>query len=191
MTDTPDRLRLAAIPEAQQSAAQRAVSAAIAAGPRGRVGGPFTALLRSPELCQRVQLLGEYLRFNSVVPQRLRELAILATARHWRQNFEWQTHAAIARQLGVPAEKLQALAAGQDPLFDSEERVVLQFCSELHESHDVGDGAYQAALVLLGEQGLVELCSLCGYYGLLAMVLNVARTPSPDASAGPFAPARS
>jgi 4-carboxymuconolactone decarboxylase len=177
---------LPAIPEAQQTTAQRAVSAAIAAGPRGRVGGPFTALLRSPALCQRVQLLGEYLRFDSVVPQRLRELAILATARHWRQNFEWQTHAAIAQQMGVPAAALQELSAGEDRAFAADERVVLQFCGELHARHHVGDDAYQAALTLLGEQGLVELCALCGYYALLAMVLNVARTPAPDSNAGPY-----
>jgi 4-carboxymuconolactone decarboxylase len=141
----------------------------------------------SPELCQRAQLLGEYLRFGSVIPQRLRELAILATARHWRQSFEWQTHAPIAQSLGLAAETIAALAAGIAPETPAaDEAVVLDFCRQLHTTRAVSDQTYTAARNLLGEPGVVELCGLCGYYALLAMVLNVARTPSPGGGPAPF-----
>src|ERR1700683_1968435 len=92
--------RLPPLADAALSAAQRRVADAISQGPRGRLSGPFIALLRSPELCQRTQLLGEYLRYDRGIPSRLRELAILATARHWRQDYEWSTPAPLAERAG-------------------------------------------------------------------------------------------
>jgi 4-carboxymuconolactone decarboxylase len=183
----PDRLP--PIAASQQSAAQRQVVQALVDGPRGRLSGPFIALLRSPELCQRAQHLGEYLRFDSVVPQRLRELAILATARYWQQNYEWHAHAAIAERAGVARALIDALAA-DGPLepVAPDEAVVLRFCGELHRNHGINDALYLQALALLGEQGLVELCGICGYYTLLAMMLNVARTSVPPGAETPFAP---
>ncbi len=187
MNEASDDCRLPPIAEPHLSEAQRQVRAAILQGPRGRLSGPFIALLRSPELCQRTQLLGEYLRFGSVIPQRLRELAILATARHWHQNFEWQAHAPIAQSLGISAETIAALASGVAPAaLAAEESVVLDFCRELHTTHAVSDQTYAAARELLGEPGVVELCGLCGYYALLAMVLNVARTPPAAGGPSPF-----
>jgi 4-carboxymuconolactone decarboxylase len=190
--------RLAPLPESELSPAQRRVADAMREGPRGRLSGPFVALLRSPELCQRAQLLGEYLRFESIVPQRLRELAILTTARHWRQNYEWLTHAPIAERAGLTRGLIDAIAAGasagssapDDTAQDEaapDEAIVLRFCRELHETHAVSNAAYAQARELLGEDGIVELCGLCGYYALLAMVLNVARTASPPDGEPPFA----
>jgi 4-carboxymuconolactone decarboxylase len=187
MSQDGENCRLPAVAESELSEAQRQVRAAIAQGPRGRLSGPFGVLLRSPELCQRTQLLGEYLRFDSVIPQRLRELAILATAYHWRQSYEWQTHAPIARGLGIGEECIAALAGGrQPPAPAADEAVVLSFCRQLHAAHAVDDATYAAARGLLGEAGVVELCGICGYYALLAMVLNVARTPPPDGTATAF-----
>jgi 4-carboxymuconolactone decarboxylase len=190
--------RLAPLPESELSPAQRRVADAMREGPRGRLSGPFVALLRSPELCQRAQLLGQYLRFESIVPHRLRELAILTTARHWRQNYEWLTHAPIAERAGLARGLIDAIAAGAsggtsvpDEAAPDEaardEAIVLQFCRELHETHAVSDAAYAQARELLGEDGIVELCGLCGYYALLAMVLNVARTAPPPDGEAPFA----
>jgi 4-carboxymuconolactone decarboxylase len=180
--------RLPPLAEATLSAAQRQVTDAITQGPRGRLSGPFIALLRSPELCQRTQLLGEYLRYDSGIPPRLRELAILATARHWHQNYEWHSHAAIAERAGVPRALIDALAEGRlpDPL-GAEEAAVLGFCEELHRNHAVSDATYARARQVLGETGVVELCGTCGYYALLAMVLNVARTPLPAGAEAAFA----
>ncbi|MGA8708752.1 MAG: carboxymuconolactone decarboxylase family protein [Steroidobacteraceae bacterium] len=187
MTEASDTCRLPPIAEVHLTEAQRQARAAIMQGPRGRLSGPFVPLLRSPELCQRTQLLGEYLRFGSVIPQRLRELAILSTARHWRQSFEWQTHAPIAQGLGLAAGTLAALAAGLAPdALAADEAVVLEFCHQLHTTHAVSDQTYAAARDLLGEPGVIELCGLCGYYALLAMVLNVARTPPPVGGPSPF-----
>src|SRR5579872_5815304 len=146
MISANDSCRLPPIPEPHLTEAQRQARAAIMQGPRGRLSGPFIALLRSPELCQRTQLLGEYLRFGGVIPQRLRELAILATARHWRQSFEWETHAPLAQSLGVAAETIAALAAGVAPeALPADEAAVLHFCRELHTSHEVTDQTYAAA----------------------------------------------
>ncbi len=179
--------RLPPLDDATLSAAQRRVVDAITQGPRGRLSGPFIALLRSPELCQRTQMLGEYLRYDSDITPRLRELAILATARHWHQNYEWNSHAAIAERAGLPRALIDALAEGRspDPVAD-DEAAVLGFCRELHQKHAVGDATYARARELLGEAGVVELCGICGYYALLAMVLNVARTPLPAGAKAPF-----
>jgi len=187
MSETPGPERLPAIPESQQSLAQRRVATTLIEGPRGRLGGPFIALLRSPELCERTQRLGEYLRYASVVPQRLRELAILATARHWCQNYEWQAHAPLAERAGISRGLIDALAADRCPeALAPDEDIVLRFCQELHRRHAVGDALYRQARELLGEDGVVELCGLCGYYALLAMVLNVARTALPAGAEAPF-----
>jgi len=186
--------RLPPIPQAQQSPAQQAAAAALIAGPRGQVAGPFVALLRSPELCDRTQRLGEYLRYGSVLAPHLRELAILATARFWRQNYEWHTHAPLAERAGVARTLIEALAADALPVdhlpegLESDEAVVLRFCIELQQSHAVSDRVYGQARALLGEDGVVELCGICGYYTLLAMVLNVARTPLPPGVQPCFAP---
>jgi len=189
MIEPTEAERLPEIPDSQQNAAQRQVTAALLRGPRGRLSGPFIALLRSPELCQRAQLLGEYLRFDSVVPQRLRELAILLTARRWRQNYEWQAHAPIAQRVGLARSVIEDLAAGRpSPQQPPDESIVAAFCNELHQAHGVSDRVYAQARELLGEQGVVELCGICGYYSLLAMVLNVARTALPAGAEAPFQP---
>jgi 4-carboxymuconolactone decarboxylase len=181
--------RLPPLADAALSAAQRRAVEAITQGPRGRLGGPFKALLRSPELCQRTQMLGEYLRYDSGITPRLRELAILATARHWRQNYEWNAHAPLAERAGLPRALIDALAAGRspDPLAD-DEAAVLGFCNELHKTHGVTDAVYERTREALGEVGVVELCGICGYYALLAMVLNVARTSLPPGAEAAFLP---
>src|ERR1700727_3141373 len=136
--------RLPPLAEATLSAAQRQVTDGITQGPRGRLSGPFIALLRSPELCQRTQLLGEYLRYDSVITPRLRELAILATARHWHQNYEWNAHPPLAERGGLPRPLIDALAAGRAPdALAADEAAVLGFCDELHRNHAVSDAAYE------------------------------------------------
>jgi 4-carboxymuconolactone decarboxylase len=187
MNATPAPERLPAIAESELTAAQRRVARALIEGPRGRLGGPFIALLRSPELCERSQRLGEYLRYASVVPEKLRELAILAAAQHWRQNYEWQAHAPLAERAGIARTVIEALAADRWPeVLAPDEQTVLAFCQQLHRSHAVSDVLYAQARELLGEDGVVELCALCGYYALLAMVLNVARTAVPAGAQAPF-----
>jgi len=184
-TDAHDRLP--PIPPDEMSEAQRRAADALIRGRRGALFGPFVPLLRSPELLDRAQRLGEFLRYDSALEPRLRELAILVTARHFRQAYEWHVHAPEAERSGLAPTAIVALAAGGRPWdLKADEAVVYEFCSEAHREHRVSDATYAAALQLLGEQGLVDLCGVCGYYALLALVMNVARTALPPGATAPW-----
>jgi len=179
--------RLGPIAPQDWTSAQRAAAQAIIDGPRGAVYGPFVPLLRSPELMEYAQRMGEYLRYRSAIGVRLSELAILVTARQWSQEVEWAIHAPIAAQVGIPPSVIQAIAERRRPgdmLVD--EAVVHDFCIELHEAKSVSDRVYADALALFGEQGVVDLMGLNGYYTFLAMVMNTARTVAPPSSAAPL-----
>lgn len=174
--------RLGPIPDDQLSAAQRAAARAIIAGPRGALYGPFVPLLRSPELLENAQRMGEYLRYRSAIGTRLSELAILVTARQWNQQVEWAIHAPIAEQSGIKAEAIIAIAARRKPLtLLADEVAVYDFCLELHQLKRVTDQTYATALALFGEQGVVDLMGINGYYTFLAMVMNTAQTAVPAA----------
>lgn len=181
--------RLPAIPVEQQNAAQKKAIEALISGSRRDARGPFIPMLRSPELLDRAQRLGEYLRFRSVVPRKLRELAILATARHWQQTYEWHAHLSHGLEAGLSEQSIDTLALdGDGSALPSDEATVLQFVRQLHRNHATGDAVYAQTEALLGEDGVVELCGICGYYTLLAMVMNVARTPAPPGASIPFGP---
>jgi 4-carboxymuconolactone decarboxylase len=180
-----DRLR--PIPPENWTDAQRAAAQDIINGPRGALYGPFVPLLRSPELMGHAQRVGEYLRYRSAIGVRLSELAILVTAREWDQQVEWAIHAPIAQQVGVPPDVIAAIARRERPaalLVD--EAVVYDFCVELHRHKRVSDRVYDDALALFGEQGVVDLMGVNGYYTFLAMVMNTARTEAPASSAAPL-----
>ena len=180
-----DRLR--PIPLEQMTDAQRSAAEAVISGPRGALYGPFVPLLRSPELLENAQRMGEYLRYRSAIGVRLSELAILVTARQWNQGVEWAIHAPIAAQVGVPPGVIAAIGRRERPqnmLVD--EAVVHDFCIELHQDKAVSDRTYADALALFGEQGVVDLMGLNGYYTFLAMVMNTARTAVPASSAAPL-----
>jgi len=163
------------------SDAQRKARAALVAGPRGDVRGPFNALLRSPELADRVQKVGEYIRFGGVLPARLNELAILVTARYWGAQFEWYAHLKLALKAGLDAGIAEDIAHNRRPAAMSADlAAVHDFCHQLHHRKAVDDESYAAVLALFGEQGVVELVATCGYYTLVAMVLNVDRHPLPE-----------
>jgi 4-carboxymuconolactone decarboxylase len=167
--------------------AQRAAAEAIIAGPRKSVAGPFGPMLRSPGLTDTLQKVGEYLRYGGAVPPRLKELAILTTARQWNQAYEWHVHAPFGLEAGLSRQLLAELAAGGAPACAApDEATVHRFCVALHTAHAVDDETYAEALDLLGEEGVVDLAGVCGYYASLAMIMNVARSPIPD-GAVPFA----
>jgi 4-carboxymuconolactone decarboxylase len=179
--------RLPAIPSAQMTAAQASAAEALVRGRRGALFGPFVAMLRSPELLDRAQKLGEYLRYDSALPPRLRELAILVTARHFRQAYEWHVHAPAALAAGLPEAVVADIAAARQPVaLEPDAAVVYGFCAQLLTEHEVGDATYAQARALLGENGVVDLCGVCGYYGMLALVMNVARTALPEGAAEPW-----
>jgi 4-carboxymuconolactone decarboxylase len=179
--------RLGPIPPEQMSDAQRAAAQAIIDGPRGALYGPFVPLLRSPELMEYAQRMGEYLRYRSAIGVRLSELVILVVAREWSQQVEWAIHAPIAAQAGIPPQLIDAIARRRRPddmLVD--EAVVHDFCIELQREKRVSDRVYNEALALFGEQGVVDLMGLNGYYTLLAMVMNAAQTAVPASVAAPM-----
>jgi 4-carboxymuconolactone decarboxylase len=179
--------RFKQLAEADMDEAQRKVYQDIASGPRGGVRGPFNALLRSPELADRAQKLGEYVRLKSSLPARLSELAILVTARHWSAQYEWHAHHAFALKAGLAPQIAADIAQGRRPAgMKDDEAAVYAFCKELHESKFVSDATYAAALQQLGERGVVELIGVSGYYTLVSMVLNVERAPLPEGVAPPL-----
>ena len=170
--------RMPPIPLEAMTDAQREAAREIASGRRGAVIGPFVPALRSPELTRRLQRLGEYLRYDSALPPRLRELAILVTARQWSQDFEWDVHAPLAREAGLGAAVVEEVAAGRRPEgMQPDEALVFDFCTELQRSRTVSDKTYAAAVAAWGEQGVIDLVGAIGYYSTLALIMNVARTP--------------
>ncbi|WP_296560259.1 carboxymuconolactone decarboxylase family protein [Pigmentiphaga sp.] len=182
--------RFPRIPPEQMDPRQREVAASIAAGPRGEVKGPFLALLHHPDLADRLQQLGEHLRFGTGLPPELVELAVLVTARHWDCQYEWFAHRRIAlNTTSLDAAVIDAIAHGQPlPAMPDEQRDACDFCGELLRDGEPGERAYDAILQRYGRRGVLDLLALCGYYGLLAMVLNTARIPLPDGTPAPLPP---
>ena len=166
---------------------QRKVAEAIMAGPRKGLRGPFNAWLRSPEFADRMQRVGEYLRFNSSLDQRLNEMAILMTAAHWRSPFEWYAHAPLAIKAGLAPETAAAIAAGQRPQgMQADEAVIWEFCTQLRETRTVDDTIYAAAVAAFGERGVIDLIAVSGYYDAVSMTLNVARVLPPEGAEVPI-----
>ena len=139
--------------------------------------GPFIPLLHSPELMPRIAALGEYLRYRSALPPRLSELAILITAAHWRQRYEWDIHAPLAYEAGLPEDMLQELWNGERPAGLADDQAALyDLCVALHRDRQPAFATLERAKATLGEQGVIDAIGICGYYALLAMVLNTAST---------------
>ncbi len=181
--------RMPPIPAEKMTAAQKKAAADLAAGRRGSVRGPFHAYLRSPNLMDRVQKLGEYIRYDCPIDLRVRELAALVTARHWTQQYEWHSHAPHALKAGLKSAIIEAIAEGRRPAgMAGDEEIVHDLVTELLVNKGVSDPTYARALKQFGEGGVVELISVVGYYAMLAMVMNVARTAIADGRPLPLAP---
>jgi 4-carboxymuconolactone decarboxylase len=179
--------RLGPIPEDQMTAAQKAAVEGVMSGPRKHMGGPFSALLRSPELMNRVQKVGEYLRFLCPLEKRLGEFAAIIAARHYDQQFEWWAHYRQAVEAGLKTEIADAVGEGRRPsgMADDEE-ILYDFLTEALKNNGVCDLTYARAVNKFGEQGVIDILAVAGYYGLLALVMNVARTPVPEGHALPL-----
>jgi 4-carboxymuconolactone decarboxylase len=165
----------------QMTPQQRAMIEGVLAGPRGNnLGGPFNVLLRSPEMGNKLQDFGASMRFLESMPAKLREMAIILTARHWTSQFEWQVHAAAARQAGLGNAIVDAIRDGKRPeKMADDEAAVYTFATELLNTRQVSDPTFARAKTLLGERGVVDLVALMGYYQTVAMLLNVDRYPLP------------
>jgi 4-carboxymuconolactone decarboxylase len=163
------------------TAEQKIMADHVIGGDRGSMSGPYNVLLRSPEMGDLVQQLGAYLRFHSAVPDKLKEFAIILTARFWNSQHEWYTHKKLALHAGVSSPIVEAVRVGERPKhMQSEEEAVYNFVTELNKSKQVSDPVFQAALEKLGEKGTVDLMALVGYYHLVSIILNVDRYPLVD-----------
>lgn len=172
--------RMPPLPEDKQTEAQRKASAEFAVRRKAAVFGPFVPLLRSPELMLHAAGMGDYLRYRNTLPLRLNELVILITAREWTQEYEWYVHYPSAIKAGLSPEIAKAVAEGRrPPNMAEDEEVVYDFCMELNRNKSVSDETYAAAVAKFGEQGVMDLVGVTGYYDLLARALNTARTPVP------------
>jgi 4-carboxymuconolactone decarboxylase len=175
-------------PQGALTTQQRAAVEAVAAGPRGELLACFVPFLRSPELMTRVQHVGEYVRYGSVLDEHLVELVVLCVARCWDQEFEWWVHRPLAEAAGLGAEVIAAVGAGSRPEGATPEVLaVVDLVHDLHTLRDVSDDTYRAALTALDEVRVVEAVATTGYYVMLAMMMNAAHTPAPP---GPRLPPR-
>jgi 4-carboxymuconolactone decarboxylase len=164
----------------QMSARQREVADAIASGPRGALKGPFLALIHNPDLASHLQSLGEHLRYRTGLPQSLVEIAILTSARRWSCDYEWAAHSRIAREAGLREEIIKALAVRtRPPRLEPDEALLLDFADETVWKGEPSNASYDAVVARFGRPTALDLLAVCGYYTLLAFVLNTARLPLP------------
>ncbi len=180
--------RMQPIPLDQMNPAQKQVADAIMSGPRKSIEGPFNAWLRSPELADRLQKVGEYIRFKTSLDHRLNEFAILITAQDWGSQYEWYAHYPLAMKAGLDPKIAADLAEGKRPSnMKEDEALVYDFSTQLHRKHNVDDATYKAAVGKLGENGVMDLIAVNGYYDLVSMILNVAQVRPPASENIPIA----
>ena len=173
--------------KAIQSGPRASVAGSAANSGGGTVGSPFNVFLRSPELGNSLQQAGSYIRFKSVLGFKLNELAILVTARYWSAQYEWFAHHRLALQAGLDPKIAEDIANGRTPSgMSREEAAVYQFSRELHYDKQVSDATYKAVLDLFGEQGVMDLLAVNGYYSMVSMILNTDRTPIPGGGKPPL-----
>lgn len=180
--------RMPAIPPEQMSEAQRKVAADLVST-RGELKGPFVALIRRPELADRVQRLGAYIRYECGIDMRLNRLISMMVARHWSAQYEWHGAVPYAAKAGLSDAIVAAVAEGRRPeKMAEDEEAVYEFMRELLTNKSVSDPTYGRALARFGEGGVVDLMGIACYYTMQAMVMNVVRTAVPDGHAFPLAP---
>jgi 4-carboxymuconolactone decarboxylase len=188
-TPAEDSRRFKLLTEATMTPRQREAYDGIVSGPRKGAAGPFNALLRSPDVADRVQRVGEYVRFQTTIPAPLNELAILITGRFWSAQFEFWAHSRLAKAAGLDGAIIDAIAAGRRPsTMSADEHIVYDFCTELFRDKAVSDGTFKAAVDRFGEQGVIDLIAASGYYSIVSMVLNVDRYPLPAGAEPPLKP---
>jgi 4-carboxymuconolactone decarboxylase len=189
-------MRLAVLSSEEMTPEQVGLYREILGGPRGQgpravllangaggLAGPFNAMLYAPEVGHALQELGAAIRFRTSLTPRIREMAILVVAQAWDSAYERSSHEPIGRDAGLTEPEIEALRSGADPGFtDEQERVAYSVVRSLSPAAgtraDLDDAQYQTAAAVLGEQSLVELSTLVGYYATLALQLRIFRVPA-------------
>jgi 4-carboxymuconolactone decarboxylase len=171
----------------QLSAAQKPVGDQIMKVSSVGIGGPYNSMLRSPKLAQLLFDLFHYLRWETSIPLKLNELAILVIARQWRSQIEWFAHAPIAAKEGLSANIIAELKANQRPSGMAEdEALVYDFVTELTGTHKVSDPTYARAKALFNDQQIVDLTAVAGNYVMVAMLLAMSEQTVPPGKELPF-----
>ena len=173
----------------EEIAAVRAgrVSASLVADDRGAIRGPFNAMLHYPALGHRLQELGGFLRFRGLLPDRARELVILTAAAAQQSEFEWWAHERIGRQVGLTDDEIAAVrTAAPLTLDDPIEQAAVDVARATTTSNDLDDDQYARARAVLGEQPLIEVLTLVGFYTMLALQMRVHRVPLPPGATPAF-----
>ena len=172
--------RLPPIPANKLTDAQKKAFAEFKQERKQDVFGPFVPLSRSPQLMINAAKMGTYVRFGNSLPRDVSEFAILLVARRFTQQYEWYVHAADGKTAGLSDAIIQAVADGRRPDGMSEGmEIIYEFSNELNDFHSVSDRTYQRMVTKYGEQGMMDLVGLNGYYSFISTVLNVGRTPLP------------
>ena len=167
----------------EMSKEQQTMITNLVTGERGTTTGPFNALLRSPEMGDIAQKLGAQVRFHSELPEDLKEMAILITARHWTAQYEWIAHRRLAETAKLKPAIITAIREGKRPQgMTADEQTIYNFATELLKTSQVSDATFAAMKTTFGERRVVNLVGLIGYYGMVSMLLNVDRYPIPDGS---------
>ena len=166
-------MRLKLLSPGEMSADQKEIHDEAISGKRGAPPAPMMAWLGSPEMARHATRLGEQLRFNTIFPAKLSEIAILVTARHWTAHYEWYAHKRLALAGGMDPKIIEDIRCRRTPIFDDPKaQMIYDVSKSLHEGHGVTKPLYDEAVKLLGERGIVEIIGLCGYYTMVSMTLN-------------------
>ena len=179
--------RLSPLELTKLSESQKKIYQHIDSGPRGGVAGPFLAWLKCPDFLEKLEKVSSHLRFGTSFTPRLSEFAILITARFWGAQYEWYAHAPIAIKAGLSKDIVESIRKDEVPEdMNADESALYDFCQQVHRKHFVSDEVYEIALDRFGENALVELTSLIGYYTIVSMTLNVFKLDVPEGETPPL-----
>lgn len=183
----PDRMP--PIPVEKMTDAQRQAVADITAGLRGEIRGPYWPILRSPGFMMSVQRVGEYTRYHCPLDRRINEMATLMGARAWTQQYAWNAHYGKAIKAGLKPSIGEAIAEGRRPTeMAKDEEILYDFLTELFANKSVSDSTYEKTVAQFGESGIIDILGIVGYYTMLGMIMNVARTAITDGRPLPLTP---
>jgi 4-carboxymuconolactone decarboxylase len=171
-TRKPD-MRLKLLSPGEMSADQKETYDEAIAGKRGAPPAPMMAWLNSPEMARHATRLGAVLRFDTIFPAKLSEIAILVTARHFSSHYEWYAHKRLALKGGMDVKIIEAIRDRRTPPFDDPKaQMIYDVAKSLHEARGLSPALYEEAIKVLSLRGLVEIIGLCGYYTMVSMTLN-------------------
>jgi 4-carboxymuconolactone decarboxylase len=166
-------MRLKLLSPGEMSADQKETYDESIAGKRGAPPAPMMAWLNSPEMARHATRLGGVLRFDTMFPAKLSEIAILVTARHWTSHYEWYAHKRLALKGGMDPKIIEDIRDRRTPHFDDPKaQMIYDVARSLHEAHGLTRKLYEEAAEVLSVRGLVEIIGLCGYYTMVSMTLN-------------------